>query len=250
MLEVTDLTVRFSGLTALSGLSFNAEPGAIFAIIGPNGSGKTTLFNAITGFVKPASGRVRFEGDSIAGLPPHRIAARGICRTFQNNGLFRGMTVLENVLTGLAFSTPSTLLGTALGLAGARQAEAWAVDRASAILAENGIADLADRPVASLSFGQQRLVEISRAMVAGARLLMLDEPAVGLSPGERTLLGERLRQLAAEGLCVLLVEHLQELVMAVSDRVLVLDHGKRIAEGPPDAIRRHSAVLEAYLGYE
>lgn len=250
MLEVEDLTVRFSGLTALSSLSFRAGPGAIFAIIGPNGSGKTTLFNAISGFVRPSGGAVRFDGRSIAGLPPHRIAACGIFRTFQNNGLFRDMTVLENVLTGLELSTPATLGGAILGLPGSVRAEREAIARAHAMLARMGIADLADRATGDLSFGQQRLVEISRAMVAGARLLMLDEPAVGLSPAERAAFAGGLRQLAGEGLSVLLVEHLQELVMAVSDRVLVLNHGRKIAEGPPEAIRRDSAVLEAYLGHE
>jgi branched-chain amino acid transport system ATP-binding protein len=250
MLEVENLTVRFSGLTALSGLSFRAGPGAILAIIGPNGSGKTTLFNVVSGFVKPSAGAVRFDGRSITGLPPYRIAASGIFRTFQNNGLFRDMTVLENVLTGLELSTPATLGATILGLPGSARAEREAIVRAHAMLERMDIAELADRAAGDLSFGQQRLVEISRAMVAGARLLMLDEPAVGLSPAERAAFATGLRQLAGEGLSVLLVEHLQELVMAVSDRVLVLNHGRKIAEGPPEAIRRDSAVLEAYLGHE
>jgi branched-chain amino acid transport system ATP-binding protein len=250
MLEVENLTVRFSGLTALSGLSFRAEPGTIFAIIGPNGSGKTTLFNAVSGFVKPSGGAVRFHGESIAGLPPDRIATRGIFRTFQNNGLFRDMTVLENVLTGLELSTPATLGGAIFGLSGSRRAEREALARAHAMLARMGIPDLAHRSAGELSFGQQRLVEISRAMVAGARLLMFDEPAVGLSPAERAAFASSLRQLAGEGLGVLLVEHLQELVMAVSDRLMVLNHGSKIAEGAPEVIRRDSAVLEAYLGHE
>jgi branched-chain amino acid transport system ATP-binding protein len=250
MLEVEDLTVRFSGLTALSGLSFRAEPGTIYAIIGPNGSGKTTLFNVVSGFVKPSSGAVRFHGRGIAGLPPHRIAGSGIRRTFQNNGLFRDMTVLENVLTGLELSTPATIGGAILGLPGSVRAERESIARSHAMLERMGIADLADRLAGDLSFGQQRLVEISRAMVSDARLLMLDEPAVGLSPAERAAFADSQRQLAAEGLGVLLVEHLQELVMAVSDRVLVLNHGRKIAEGPPEAIRRDSAVLEAYLGHE
>jgi branched-chain amino acid transport system ATP-binding protein len=250
VLEVEHLTVRFSGLTALDGLSFRAEPGTILAVIGPNGSGKTTLFNAVSGFVAPTAGTVRFDGAAITGLPPHRIAACGICRTFQNNGLFGEMTVLENVLTGLTLSTGGALAGIVLGWPRAARAERDAVRRAEAMLARMGLGEIGDRMAAELSFGQQRLVEIARAMVAGARLIMLDEPAVGLTAAERAAFAGNLRRLAREGLCVLLVEHSQELVMAVSDRIVVLNHGRKIAEGPPEQIRADSAVLEAYLGYE
>ena len=250
MLEVENLSVRFGGLTAVNDVSFPAAPGTIFAIIGPNGSGKTTLFNAITGFTRPTAGRIRFRGEDITGLPPHRIAAKGICRTFQNNGLCRDMTVLENVLTGLALRTPSTLWGAALGLRASVRAEREAVEKAREILAQMAIADLADRPVASLAFGQQRWVEIARAVVGGAQLFLFDEPAVGLSPTERAELGEKLRGLADQGFGIVLVEHQQELVMAVSDRVLVLNHGRKIAEAPPAQIRQDDTVLEAYLGYD
>jgi branched-chain amino acid transport system ATP-binding protein len=250
VLAVEHLTVRFSGLTALDGLSFRAEPGAILAVIGPNGSGKTTLFNAVSGFIAPTAGTVRFDGAPITGLPPHRIAACGICRTFQHNGLFGEMTVLENVLTGLTLATGGSLAGIVLGWPGASRAERDAVARAREMLARMGLADLSHRTAADLAFGQQRLVEIARAMVAGARLIMLDEPAVGLTAAERAAFGENLRRLASEGLAVLLVEHSQELVMAVSDRIVVLNHGRKIAEGPPEQIRADSTVLEAYLGHE
>jgi branched-chain amino acid transport system ATP-binding protein len=250
VLAVDGLTVRFSGLTALDGLSFRAEPGRILAVIGPNGSGKTTLFNAVSGFIAPTAGTVRFHGADITGLPAHRIAARGICRTFQHNGLFGEMTVLANVLTGLTLSTGGSLAGIVLGWPGASRAEQGAIRRARAMLARMGLAELGDRMVADLSFGQQRLVEIARAMVAGARLIMLDEPAVGLTAAERAAFGESLRRLASEGLGVLLVEHSQELVMAVSDRIVVLNHGRKIAEGAPEQIRADSAVLDAYLGHE
>lgn len=250
MLHIEALTVRFSGLTALSDLSFSVPPGLVFAIIGPNGSGKTTLFNTVTGFVKPTGGTVSFRGETISGLPPHRIAARGICRTFQNNGLCGDMTVLENVLTGLELTTPSSFWGTALGLAGARRAEREAVERAREVLDARGIAHLADLAVADLSFGQRRQVEIARALVSEAKFLLLDEPAVGLAAAERVALGEELRGLADEGIGVVLVEHQQDLVMAVADRVLVLDHGRKLAEGTAHDIRRDSAVLEAYLGHE
>ncbi len=249
MLEVENLSVHFAGLKAVSDLSFQVEPGTVLAVIGPNGAGKSTVFNAISGFVKPVSGAIRFEGAPITGLAPHRIAARGIHRTFQNNGLLREMTVLENVLTGLELSTRSSLAGVVMNWPGAVRAEHEAVGRALAMLERLELAGLAYRTAGDLSFGQQRLVEISRALVAGARLIMLDEPAVGLSPNERTMLGQNLRQLAAEGIAILLVEHVQELVMAVSDRVMVLNYGKKIAECAPHEVRQNQAVLEAYLGH-
>jgi branched-chain amino acid transport system ATP-binding protein len=248
MLEVDNLCVSFSGLQAVSDLSFTLEPGTILAMIGPNGAGKSTVFNAVSGFVKPASGTIRFDGRIIGGLPPHRIAARGIQRTFQNNGLLKEMTVAENVLTGLALSTASSLVGVVFNLPGSLRAEREALTRTHHVLDRMGLAGLAARVVGNLSFGQQRMVEISRAMVAGARMIMLDEPAVGLSPGERNILGQSIRKLAADGVGILLVEHVQELVMAVSDRIMVLHHGCKIAEGTPGEIRQNQAVLNAYLG--
>lgn len=207
------------------------------------------MFNAISGFVKPAVGTIRFDGRIIGGLPPHRIAARGIQRTFQSNGLLKEMTVIENVLTGLALSTSSSLAGVVFNLPGSLRAERKALARTHHMLERMGLADLATRPVGDLSFGQQRLVEISRAMVAGARLIMLDEPAVGLSISERNILIQSVRKLADDGIGILLVEHVQELVMAVSDRVMVLHHGCKIAEGTPGEVRRNEVVLNAYLGH-
>ena len=248
MLEVEGITVRFAGLTAVSDVSFAVAPGEVLTMMGPNGAGKTTAFNAITGIVRLASGSVRFEGADVSRLRPHEIAARGIRRTFQNNGILTEMTVLENVLTGLELSTPSHLAGIVLGLRPSVRAEIEAVRTAERQLRDLGILDLADRPAGALSFGQQRLVEISRALVSGARLIMLDEPAVGLSPAERIHLGEMLRTVAGRGIGILLVEHVQDLVMAVSDRIVVLNYGKKIAEGVPEEVRRNTTVLEAYLG--
>lgn len=249
MLEVSDLSVRFGGLVAVSGLGFRVERGQVFTMMGPNGAGKTTAFNAIGGFVKPASGSVRFDGADLVGQAPEKIAALGIRRTFQNNGILREMTVLENVLTGLELDTPSSFWGCVLGLPRSARAERVSVAKARAMLREMDIADLEDRIAGDLSFGQQRLVEIARALVAGARLIMLDEPAVGLSPSERMHLATVLRGLAGTGIAILLVEHVQDLVMAVSDRVLVLNHGKPIAECAPDELKNNKEVLEAYLGH-
>jgi branched-chain amino acid transport system ATP-binding protein len=248
MLEVSGLNVRFEGVAAVTDLSFIVRAGEVLTLMGPNGAGKTSAFNAITGFVRPAGGIVRFGGRPISGLKPHEIAALGIRRTFQNNGILREMTVLENVLTGLQLSTPSSLAGLVFGLAHSVRAEREATAAARRQLHEMGIGDLAGRTAGSLSFGQQRLVEISCALVAGTRLILLDEPAVGLSPNERIHLGETLRAVARRGIGILLVEHVQDVVMAVSDRIVVLNYGKKIAECLPGEIHGNRAVLEAYLG--
>jgi branched-chain amino acid transport system ATP-binding protein len=250
MLRVEHMTVRFAGLTAVDDLSFQVEQGEIFTMMGPNGAGKTTAFNAITGFVRPAAGRISYGDQSLLDRTPDNIANLGIRRTFQNSGILREMTVLENVLTGLELSIPHSFWRTVTGMPSARRAERQAVAQSLKILDRLGIADLAGRVAGDLSFGQQRLVEIARALVANARLIMLDEPAVGLSPSDRHHLGVVLRGLAGDGIAIVLVEHVQDLVMAVSDRILVLNYGKCLAEGTPDAVRHNKAVLEAYLGQE
>jgi len=248
MLQVTGLTVRFAGLTAVSDVSFTAQEGKVFTIMGPNGAGKSTLFNAITGFVRPSAGEVEFAGERITGLPPHEIAARGLRRTFQNNGILREMTALENVLIGLELDIHSSFAGCMVGLGASVRSERAAVDTALEALTRMGIENLQDQVAADLSFGQQRLIEIARATVSRSRLIMLDEPAVGLSPNERKNLARVLRELTARGIAVVLVEHVQDLVMAVSDVVLVLNYGKRIAECSPQELKNDEAVLEAYLG--
>lgn len=249
MLEVSNLHVRFGGLTAVSDLSFKVHKGEIFTMMGPNGAGKTTAFNAIGGFVHASEGAVQFDGNNILGLAPEKIASLGIRRTFQNNGILREMTVLENVLTGLELDIRSSFWGSALGLPGSARAEKAAVGKARSMLHDMDITELEDRNAGDLSFGQQRLVEIARALVAGARLIMLDEPAVGLSPSERSHLAVTLRKLSKTGIGILLVEHVQDLVMAVSDQVLVLNYGKRIAQCAPKELRDSKEVLEAYLGH-
>lgn len=250
LLELKGVSVAFAGLKALANVSFTLTAGQIAAVIGPNGAGKTTLFNAITGYVRPSDGTVHFKGHDLAGMPPHKISALGMRRTFQNGGAFGSMTVLENVLTGLNQQTGGSPLGIIFGLSGARRAESAAVRKARELLELMGLSAYADRVTADLSSGQQRIVEITRALAAKTQLLLLDEPAVGLSGTEREHLINILRKLASEGISVLLVEHTIDMVMAVSEKVIVLNYGEVIANGTPAEIRDHPAVLEAYLGHQ
>ena len=248
LLEVEGLSVSFGGLAALSGVSLAVSAGTVYAIIGPNGAGKTTLLNAVAGYVRPASGRIRIDGRDTTDLAPHAIARQGLRRTFQNGGVWGEMTVLENILVGVDHGAESGLLGILFGFGRDRRTERRAVAEARAILARAGLAGIEDKRVRDLSFGQQRVIEISRALVSRPRILLLDEPAVGLSESEREELGARLRALAQEGTAVILVEHVVDLVMAVSDRVLVLNSGQVLAEGTPEEVRGDAAVVEAYLG--
>ncbi len=248
LLEIESVSVVFGGLAALTDVSMAVEAGTVCAVIGPNGAGKTTLFNAVSGYERPHEGVVRLDGHKVTGLPPHAISRLGLRRTFQNGGLFGEMTVLENVMVGADRATRSDVAGVLFGLKRHRREERRAVADSRAMLARVGIDRLAQARVRDLSFGQQRLVEITRALISRPRVLLLDEPAVGLSQAERDVLATTLRQLAAEGIAVLLVEHVIDLVMAVSDRVLVLNFGRVLAEGTPAEIRADQAVLEAYLG--
>ncbi|MEJ0019048.1 MAG: ABC transporter ATP-binding protein [Acetobacteraceae bacterium] len=249
LLSVRDVFVRFGGLIAVGGVSFELNAGEICALIGPNGAGKTTLFNAVSGNVVADAGSIRFRGEEIAGLTPHEISARGARRTFQNGGLFPELTALENVLVGLHAQVGSGFLGLLFGRQSAR-AESAATARARELLSVMGIAHIADRKAGALSGGQQRMVEIVRALATNPPLLLLDEPAVGLSPTARQQLATVIVDLARNhGIGILLIEHAIELVMSVADRVIVLNDGRKVADAPPAEVRADRAVLEAYLGH-
>ena len=249
MLSVEDLSISFGGLAALRGVSVEVAEREIFALIGPNGAGKSTVFNIVTGLERPMAGRVTLRGEDLLALAPHAIARRGVARTFQNTEVFRALSVLDNVLVGRHTHLRGGALRGALRAASVRREEAAARETARALLDRLGLTDVAGVPAGSLPLGLQKRLELARALASEPRLLLLDEPAGGLNPTEtRTLMDLIVRLRDERGLTVLVVEHDMELVMGISDRIAVLDEGRKIAEGEPRAIATDPAVIEAYLG--
>ncbi len=234
LLIVRDLTKRFDGFTALRGLDLDVEAGALHAIIGPNGAGKTTLFNLLTGVWGPTEGHIGLGGRNLAGLPPEARTRLGLCRTFQTVRLFGGLTALENTM----------LAAQCRGWRG----EVRLAERARAILAEVGLGDRAGMPARHLPLGEQRILELARALATEPTLLLLDEPTAGLNPAEKGRLLELIRSLHGRGLTVVFVEHDMRVVMGLAQRITVLNFGEKIAEGDPASVRRHPAAIEAYLG--
>jgi branched-chain amino acid transport system ATP-binding protein len=248
LLEIKDINVKFGGVTALNNVNLHVNEGEIAALIGPNGAGKTTVFNIVTGYYTPTSGDVILDGESLSGLRPYKIARKGLGRTFQNIRLFGDMTAAENVATAADSLNKSGLVGSLFGFPRSRRDEREAMEKANELLRFIGLDHRALQMAKNLPYGDQRRLEIARALALNPKVLLLDEPAAGFNPQEKVELGELIRKIRDRGFSVLLIEHDMSLVMKISDRVSVLDFGQKIAEGSPDEIQNSQRVIDAYLG--
>ena len=250
LLQIEGLGIDFGGLRAVNDVGFSLKPGEIVSVIGPNGAGKTTLFNMISGVYAPARGRVVLDGEDVTRMPPHLLARRGLSRTFQNLQIFQSMSVLENAVAGHHLHERGSVFADLFSLPAARRRSKASEASARALLDRVGLGRAAEQEASSLSYGALKRLEIARALALKPRVLLLDEPAAGCNAVETEEIDHLIAQVAAEGVSILLVEHDMKMVMRISNHIVVLDHGEKIAEGEPTAISRNPRVIEAYLGVQ
>ena len=248
MLQVKDLSIHFGGVKAVQNVSFNIDAGIVYSVIGPNGAGKTTLFNLITGVYKPTTGEIKLDGEAIHGKSPNELAVRGVARTFQNLQICMNMSAIENVMVGAHLRLDRNLVKAALRFPGLKKRDRELRDEAAQLMDFVGLAQYVETRADAMSYGALKRLEIARALAMKPRLIFLDEPAAGLNPKETIEVDHLVRKIADSGVTVVLVEHDMKMVMNLSDRILVLDYGKKLAEGTGEEIRKNPDVIAAYLG--